>query len=235
MHAAMTASSFRAGTMAVTEPAVGASTAGPMEGELRASLTIVCWMRKDCFPIWAIGLAWHLMRIGPKILAWGGLAAFLGIIVVFATPSYRHGEASIAGKRAEDFTMELSGKPSHLSDFRGKVVVLNFWATWCPPCIEETPALNRLQKYIESRNALVLGVSVDEDPVAYETFLKDHGVVFPTFREPTRKLALDYGTSMFPDTYVIDRRGKILRKFFSSQQWDSPDMLAYFDAVLGQT
>jgi cytochrome c biogenesis protein CcmG/thiol:disulfide interchange protein DsbE len=175
------------------------------------------------------------MRIGPKILAWGGLAAFLGIIVVFATPSYRHGEASIAGKRAEDFTMELSGKPSHLSDFRGKVVVLNFWATWCPPCIEETPALNRLQKYIESRNALVLGVSVDEDPVAYETFLKDHGIVFPTFREPTRKLALDYGTSKFPDTYVIDRHGKILRKFFSSQQWDSPDMLAYFDAVLGQT
>src|SRR5882762_7885399 len=66
-------------------------------------------------------------------------------------------------------------------------------------------------------------------------FLKDHGVVFPTFREPTRKLALDYGTSMFPDTYVIDRHGKILRKFFSSQQWDSPDMLAYFDGVLGQT
>src|SRR5882757_2559384 len=83
--------------------------------------------------------------------------------------------------------------------------------------------------------ALVLGVSVDEEPAAYEKFLKDYGVVFPTFREPTRKLALDYGTSMFPDTYVIDRHGKILRKFFSSQQWDSPDMLAYFDAILGQT
>jgi peroxiredoxin len=78
-------------------------------------------------------------------------------------------------------------------------------------------------------------VSVDEDPAAYEKFLKDYGVVFPTFREPTKKLALDYGTSMFPDTYVIDRHGKILRKFFSSQQWDSPDMLAYFDAILGQT
>jgi cytochrome c biogenesis protein CcmG/thiol:disulfide interchange protein DsbE len=104
------------------------------------------------------------MRIGPKVLAWGGLAAFLGIIVVFAMPSYRHGEATIAGKRAEDFPMELSGKPARLSDFHGKVVVLNFWGTWCPPCIEETPALNRLQKYIEARNGVVLGVAADEDP-----------------------------------------------------------------------
>ena len=103
------------------------------------------------------------MRIGPKILAWGGLAAFLGIIVVFALPSYRHGEASIAGKRAEDFPMQLNGKPAHLSDLQGKVVVLNFWATWCPPCVEETPALNRLHKYIESRGGMVLGMSVDDD------------------------------------------------------------------------
>jgi cytochrome c biogenesis protein CcmG/thiol:disulfide interchange protein DsbE len=191
--------------------------------------------RKDCFPIWGdwVSIAFDENRTEDTGL--GRAGSLPRDNCRFATPSYRHGEASIAGKRAEDFTMELSGKPSHLSDFRGKVVVLNFWATWCPPCIEETPALNRLQKYIESRNALVLGVSVDEDPVAYETFLKDHGVVFPTFREPTRKLALDYGTSRFPDTYVIDRHGKILRKFFSSQQWDSPDMLAYFDAVLGQT
>jgi peroxiredoxin len=95
--------------------------------------------------------------------------------------------------------------------------------------------LNKLQKYIESRGGVVLGVSVDEDPAAYEKFLKDYGVIFPTFREPTRKVALDYGTPVFPDTYIIDRHGKIMRKFFSSQQWDSPDMLAYFDSILGQT
>ena len=83
------------------------------------------------------------MKIGPKIQAWGGLAALLGIIVIFALPSYRHGEASIAGTRAEDFTFQLDGKPAHLSDLRGKVVVLNFWGSWCPPCIEETPELNR--------------------------------------------------------------------------------------------
>jgi peroxiredoxin len=148
---------------------------------------------------------------------------------------YRQGEPTIAGKTAQDFPLEIAGKPGHLSDLRGKVVVLNFWATWCQPCVEEVPSLNRLQKHIESRNALVLGVSADEDPTAYQQFLKDYDVVFPTFREPTRKLALEYGTPLFPDTYIIDRRGKIARKFYGPQQWDSPDMLAYFDAILGQS
>jgi cytochrome c biogenesis protein CcmG/thiol:disulfide interchange protein DsbE len=175
------------------------------------------------------------MRIVRKIGAWAVIGIAALVLVLFAMPTYRQGEASIAGKTAQDFPLEVWGKPGHLTDLKGKVVILNFWATWCPPCIEETPALNRLQKYIESRNALVLGVSIDEDPGAYEKFLKDYGVVFPTFREPTKKLALDYGTPVFPDTYVIDRHGKILRKFFGPQQWDSPDMLAYFDAVLGQT
>jgi peroxiredoxin len=175
------------------------------------------------------------MRIVRKIGAWAVIGIAALVLVLFAMPTYRQGEASIAGKTAQDFPLEVWGKPGHLTDLKGKVVILNFWATWCPPCIEETPALNRLQKYIESRNALVLGVSIDEDPAAYEKFLKDYGVVFPTFREPTKKLALDYGTPVFPDTYVIDRHGKILRKFFGPQQWDSPDMLAYFDAVLGQT
>ena len=180
------------------------------------------------------------MITGPKIVAWGGLAAFLGIIALFAMPSYRHGEASIAGRRAEDFTLELGGKPKHLSDFRGKVVVLNFWGTWCPPCIEETPALNRLQQYIASRNGVVLGVAADEDPAVYAQFLREHGVVFPTYRDPATKdnhspIAQSYGTVMVPETYIIDRQGKIARKIIGMQEWDSPEMLAYFDSILGKS
>jgi peroxiredoxin len=173
-------------------------------------------------------------------MAWGGLVAFLGIIAVFAMPSYRHGEASLAGKRAQDFSMELAGKPAHLSDFRGKVVVLNFWGTWCPPCIEETPALNRLQKYLAARNGVVLGVAADEDAVQYESFLREHGVIFPTYRDPATKeqhspIAKTYGTVMIPETYIIDRDGKIARKIIGMQEWDSPEMLAYFDSILGKS
>jgi len=180
------------------------------------------------------------MGIIRKIAAWGVLAAVLGVLLLFAMPSYRQGEASIAGKTAEDFPLEIAGKPGHLTDLKGKVVILNFWATWCPPCVEETPALNRLQKYIESRNGVILGVAADEDLAAYEKFLREQGVVFPTYRDPLTKenhspIAQEYGTSMYPETYVIDRHGKIARKFIGLQQWDSPDMLAYFDSILGQT
>jgi len=180
------------------------------------------------------------MGIGRKIVTWGAVLAAVGVLVLFAMPSYRQGEDSIAGKSAKEFSLEISGKPGRLSDYKGKIVVLNFWATWCPPCVEETPGLNRLQKHIAPRNGVILGVAADEDGAAYERFLRDQGVTFPTYRDPATKdnhspIAQTYGTSMYPETYVIDRKGKIARKFIGFQQWDSPEMLAYFDAILGQT
>ena len=174
------------------------------------------------------------MPLVRRLLAWTAVAIAAAILVLFAMPSYRQGEASIAGTPAQDFSLTLAGKSEHLSDLKGRVVVLNFWASWCPPCVEETPSLNHLQKYIDSRGGMVLGVSVDEDGAAYEKFLKDQSVVFPTYRDATKKSAADYGTTIYPETYVIDRRGKIARKFIGAQQWDNPDMLAYFDAFLGQ-
>jgi cytochrome c biogenesis protein CcmG, thiol:disulfide interchange protein DsbE len=180
------------------------------------------------------------MVILRKVFAWSALAVAVGILFVFAMPSYRQGEASIAGQTARDFPLELSGKPGHLSDLRGKVVVLDFWASWCPPCVNEAPSLNRLQKYLESRNGLVLGVAADEDPAAFQKFLLEQVVNFPTYRDPATKdnrspIALSYGTSMIPEAYIIDRHGRIARKVIGQQQWDSPDMLAYFDAILGQS
>jgi cytochrome c biogenesis protein CcmG, thiol:disulfide interchange protein DsbE len=180
------------------------------------------------------------MGIGRKLATWAALALGAGIILVFALPSYRLGEASIAGTTARDFALELRGKQTLLSNLRGKVVILNFWASWCPPCVEEAPSLNRLQKYIEGRNGVIVGVAADQDAEAFQKFLHDQGVVFPTYRDPGTKnnqspIATSYGTVMIPETYVIDRRGKIVRKFIGFQQWDSPEMLAYFDSLLGQS
>src|SRR5271157_1063831 len=171
-----------------------------------------------------------LEKIGQRVLVWCAVALVLAGLVLFAMPSYRQGEASLAGKTADNFTAEIAGKAERLSDFKGKVVVLNFWATWCPPCVNEAPSMVHLQQYIASRNGVVLGGSIDEDRAAYDKFLKDYGINFPTFRDPTKKISLGYGTSIIPETYIIDRHGKIARKIIGEQQWDSPDMLAYFDA-----
>jgi peroxiredoxin len=175
-----------------------------------------------------------------KFMAWGSMLGAFAVIYFFTFPHYRQGEASVAGKKAADFALELDGKPTRLSDLRGKVVVLNFWATWCPPCVEETPSLNRLQKYIGARNGVVVGVAADEDPAVYEKFLREKGVVFPTYRDPGTKdehspIAQEYGTAMYPETYIIDRKGVIVRKIIGTQDWNSPEMQAYFDAILGQS
>ena len=193
------------------------------------------------------------MELLRKLFAWGGLAVALAVIVLFARPSYRQGEASVAGKSARDFTMEFRdppvtagmpaatgttsvvGKPTHLSDFKGKVVVLNFWATWCPPCVDEAPALNHLQERIASRGGVIIGVSIDDDPGKYEIFLQDFMVPFPTWRDPSAKVMHDYGTVMIPETYIIDRHGRIARKIIGPQRWDSPELTAYFDYLLAQS
>ncbi len=138
------------------------------------------------------------------------------------------------GSAAPDFSFDLNGKPARLSEFRGKVVVLNFWATWCAPCIEETPALNRMHQQIASSGGMVLGVSIDEDEAQYRKFLADQQITFPTFRDPSKNIATSYDTFGWPETYIIDRNGKIARKIIGPQVWDSPEMIAYLKRLAAQ-
>ena len=144
-------------------------------------------------------------------------------------------ETDDANRQNADFTLsDLRGKVWTLRELRGKVVLVNFWATWCPPCVEETPSLIELNKRISNRNGVVLGVSVDEDDAAYQKFIQEHGINFPTSRDGSKKSAQDYGTVMYPETYIIDRHGKIARKVIGPQDWNSAEMVAYFDNLLAQ-
>jgi cytochrome c biogenesis protein CcmG/thiol:disulfide interchange protein DsbE len=110
--------------------------------------------------------------------------------------------------------------------------VLNFWATWCPPCVEEMPSLIRLHQRIAAQGGLVLGVSVDDDAAAYDKFLRDLQVSFPTYRDPSKKISSRYGTFMYPETYILSRDGRIARKIIGPQKWDSPPLVAYLDSLL---
>lgn len=160
------------------------------------------------------------------------LAFIAALIVLFVHPSYRNGSPSLRGEAAKNFAFTMDGKPVHLSDLRGKVVLLNFWATWCPPCVEETPSLNALQKRIAPLGGTILGISIDDDPNAYANFLKTYHIDFPTYRDPSQKIPLSYGSTMWPETYVINRDGKIDSKIIGPQDWTSPAMMAYLQSVL---
>ena len=160
------------------------------------------------------------------------LAFVAGLLALFIHPDYRQGEASMRGRPAKNFQFTIDGKPQTLADLRGKVIVLNFWATWCPPCVEETPSLLQLQKRLAPRGATILGISLDDDQNAYAEFLKTYHIDFPTYRDPTKKSALDYGTIMYPETYIIDRNGRIDRKIVGPQDWTGPGMTAYLNSVL---
>lgn len=167
-----------------------------------------------------------------KVLGAAGLIAAIAVLYFFAMPSYRHGEPSIAGRTAPDFPLDMNGRQIHLSDLRGKVVVLDFWATWCPPCVEEAPSLNALQQRIESQGGTVLGISQDDDPDAYQKFLIERGVNFPTYRDPEKKIPTVYGTSMIPEAYLITKDGKIAKKVVGPQDWTSPELVSSVETLL---
>ena len=167
-----------------------------------------------------------------RIYSLVGLIVCAAVVYAFAMPSYRQGEPSVAGRRAENFALTLNGQQAHLADLRGKVVVLNFWASWCQPCVEEIASLNALQQKIAPRGGTILGVSIDEDEDAYQKFLRDHRVPFPNFRDPSKKIAADFGTSMWPETYIIGTDGRIARKIIGPQQWDREDLVGYIESLL---
>jgi thiol-disulfide isomerase/thioredoxin len=118
-----------------------------------------------------------------------------------------------------------------LADYRGKVVVLNFWATWCPPCVEEMPSLVELQQRLKDKGVIVLAVSLDADEAAYHKFLKDHGVNLITVRDPDLKSSTLYGTFKYPETYIIDRSGSLRRKFIGAVNWNDPEVMSFLEKL----
>jgi cytochrome c biogenesis protein CcmG/thiol:disulfide interchange protein DsbE len=154
------------------------------------------------------------------------------------TGCYHGSKPSSIGTPAPDFTIQDSDRSVTLSHLRGKIIVLNFWATWCPPCVDEMPSLVQMQKKMPDR-VTVLAISVDDDATNYHKFLKDHSIDLLTVRDPGQKndkgvispVASRYGTFKFPETYIIDRSGTIRRKFIGPVDWSQAEIVEYLNRL----
>jgi len=164
------------------------------------------------------------------------LPALIGVLVValiaVVAESTREPITEV-GDTAPGFALVTDdGQRLTRSQFGGQLLVLNFWATWCVPCIEELPSLNQFQKQFASSGVVVLGVSVDQNERAYWQFLKRAGVTFRTSRDPQADLSSRYGTFKYPETYVIDRNGKVVQKHIGPRDWMDERLLAEIKALL---
>lgn len=182
------------------------------------------------------------MRVRAIFLVAAGLLALVPVgraaLGFFAAPvpvipAALEGEP--ADRPASDFTLkDLSGRKVRLSQLRGKTVFLNFWASWCPPCVEELPSIVALKQHFEGRPFEVLAVSEDDTVADVRRFFGARLPPFPVLMDEGQRVTRAWGTFKFPETYVVDPRGRVIAKFIGGREWSSPEAIAYFERVVGR-
>ncbi len=170
-------------------------------------------------------------RVGAALiavgLALGALAIGLG--------DTRSPDLLRAGVAAPGFRLPVlgGGDPLALEDLRGKVVLINFWATWCKPCEDEMPAMERLYAGLAGADFELLAVSVDETSAPVEAFRERLGLSFPILLDPERRVSDAYQAYRFPETWLIDGQGTLVARFIGPREWDAPAYRAQIEALLG--
>jgi peroxiredoxin len=155
-------------------------------------------------------------------LAAASFAAGVALLVALRPPA---DPPLRAGAPAPGFELPgLSGDAVDLGDLRGRVVFVNFWATWCPPCRKEAPALERLYRNLRAEGFEVLGVSIDDPSArdAIERFREEFGLTFPLLVDPDRSAYRAYQATGVPETFLVDRAGRVVERFVGPRDWDEP-------------
>ena len=158
----------------------------------------------------------------------------VGALFFFGQNSGQRSRIIREGDRAPEFRLSSpDGKAVDLSSYRGKVVMVHFWATWCPPCVEEIPTLERLYRTYFGKDFEILAVSVDEGGAgAVVPFMQKNRFALPVLLNPDRSVAQSYGTFKFPETYLVDRDGVVRKKVIGAVDWMSPEALQVIQAMV---
>ena len=164
------------------------------------------------------------------------LLVLLSTAVVAAPPPLGHALTEVAPPlAAADFALpDIDGENHALSDYRGRVVMLNFWATWCPPCRREMPSMQRLYDKYRERGLVVVAVNQWEDPDLVFEFTGRLSVdpTFPILFDRESRVAEDYGVKGMPTTFLIDKDGQIRFRAIGGREFDHPDVEAIIEALL---
>jgi len=168
--------------------------------------------------------------------ATGILLVVLAFVIVYSVQDH----VVAAGDSAPNFRVKTeSGAEMTPTSFGGKVLILNFWASWCAPCVQEIPSLNQIQKMFASQGLVVLGVSVDSKEELYRNMLQRFQITFQTVRDPQENINYRYGTYKVPESYIIDRNGKVLQKYAGLPDvngewkvWTDPQIVSYVRSLL---
>jgi peroxiredoxin len=156
------------------------------------------------------------------------LCVFVGVLYMSL-----HDNVVSVGDRAPDFSIKAdNGQTLTARDFGGKLLIVNFWASWCPPCVEEGPSLGKLANILGPKGLVVLGISEDADQQAYQDFINRFGISFPTARDPSQDIKHRYGTLQIPESYFIDRNGRVVEKIVSAVDWSSEQMVQHVQSLL---
>ena len=178
---------------------------------------------------------WKLILIFLVLIGSIGLFSLYFIFFESKRPVTRVDFGAKVGDEAQNFVLPTLGRNSvKLSDYRGKVVFLNIWATWCPPCREEMPSMESLYQRLKGREFEMLAVSIDrqrEEVVG--PFVAKYGLTFPVLLDPDSKTYKLYGLTGIPETFIIDKKGVIVLKMIGAQNWMEKKWLDYFDRIIG--
>jgi peroxiredoxin len=138
------------------------------------------------------------------------------------------------GSLAPDFIFpDLNDSERKLSDYRGKVVFINIWATWCPPCIYEMPSMQRLYDQLKGEDFEILAISIDAlGKQVVEPFIQKYHLTFPILLDPTGKIKKLYATTGVPESFIVDKNGVLVLKVIGPQEWDSEDALKFFRRLI---
>lgn len=121
----------------------------------------------------------------------------------------------------------------NLDEYLGKVVVLNFWATWCPSCDQEMPSIQALHQHFDKEDLVVVTVSIDNNQETVDTYMMENQFDFPVIFDPNNTLGKKMGVTAYPETHIINKSGITIQKVLGAREWDSPNYLDTFEQLIG--